>query len=234
MIERHEQPLQSMPTGGCVRAIVRWNRQWGRSVACGIALAVQGEDASDGRKSHGGLGKLRTAGASLFSALPPAGPALNWRCAFTNIRSKIGRKKMTYVRASAHIPVIELPAAAIPRSPFKFSTPLADTKRDGPFAFRQALGIVRGQCLDGPTRSVAPVGARRHPTRDGAPCLSPTLSQPSVARQQPKQVIPAHGPVISHLSPYPIWRKLARSRVIPKWRTITTKTTNSRFLTDRF
>ncbi|MDB5327995.1 MAG: hypothetical protein JWM57_3564 [Phycisphaerales bacterium] len=49
-----------------------------------------------GHKSHGGLGKLRTAGTPVFSTLLLNGPVLNPRCANVNIRSKIDAKKSTY------------------------------------------------------------------------------------------------------------------------------------------
>ena len=68
----------------------------GAGGACVIALLERGDDASDGHKSHGGLGKLCNVAARVFWALRVAGPAFRWRCAFVNIRNKIRVQKCTY------------------------------------------------------------------------------------------------------------------------------------------
>jgi hypothetical protein len=48
------------------------------------------------RKSHGRLGKGRTAGAGLFFAEVMAGPQAGARCAFVNGRNKIDALFLTY------------------------------------------------------------------------------------------------------------------------------------------
>ena len=62
------RPLPAIPREGA--ELIRQNA---RGVACVVAFLGQGDDASDGHKSHGGLGNLSSHRARLFSTQSMAG-----------------------------------------------------------------------------------------------------------------------------------------------------------------